>query len=175
MFNSTGTLVPNLKSSMLFEETINGYLYSTDKDKLQFDVIFNYLSKESYWAQGISREIVNQVIENSVCFGIYHGEEQVGFARVVTDKATFGYLGDVFVLKPHRGKGLSKNLMAFILKHPEFQGFRRWLLLTKDAQSLYSQFGFIKFHAPDRCMELWYPDVYSGDPEKQKIAAKENN
>jgi len=143
----------------LFEETIDGYLYSTDKEKLQFDVIFNYLTNDSYWAIGISSEIVKRIIENSECFGIYKGSEQVGFARVVTDKATFGYLGDVFVLPPHRGKGLSKNLMAFILKHPELQGFRRWLLLTKDAQSLYSQYGFIKFHAPDRCMELWYPDV----------------
>lgn len=143
----------------MFEETIDGYLYSTDKEKLQFDVIFNYLTNDSYWAIGISSEIVKRIIENSECFGIYKGSEQVGFARVVTDKATFGYLGDVFVLPPHRGKGLSKNLMAFILKHPELQGFRRWLLLTKDAQSLYSQYGFIKFHAPDRCMELWYPDV----------------
>ncbi len=160
---------------MLFEETIDGYLYSTGKDKLQFDVIHDYLSKESYWAQGISKEILKRVIENSECFGIYYGKEQVGFARVVTDKATFGYLGDVFVLEPHRGKGLSKNLMAFILKHPELQGFRRWMLLTRDAQELYSKFGFIKFHAPDRCMELWYPDVYSGDPDKEGIAAKENN
>ena len=160
---------------MQFEETIDGYLYSTDKDKLQFDVIFNYLSNESYWAQGISSDILKRVIQNSECFGIYHGNEQVGFARVVTDKATFGYLGDVFVLEPHRGKGLSKRLMEFILKHPELQGFRRWLLLTKDAQGLYSQFGFIKFHAPDRCMELWFPDVYSGDPDKKGIAAKENN
>ena len=160
---------------MQFEETIDGYLYSTDKDKLQFDVIFNYLSNESYWAQGISSDILKRVIQNSECFGIYHGNEQVGFARVVTDKATFGYLGDVFVLEPHRGKGLSKRLMEFILKHPELQGFRRWLLLTKDAQSLYSQFGFIKFHAPDRCMELWFPDVYSSDPDKKAIAAKENN
>lgn len=159
----------------MFEETKDGYLYSTDKKKLQFDVIFNYLTNDSYWAQGISSDILKRSIENSECFGIYNCGEQVGFARVVTDKATFGYLGDVFVLPPHRGKGLSKNLMAFILKHPELQGFRRWLLLTKDAQSLYSQFGFIKFHAPDRCMELWYPDVYSGDPDKKNVAAKENN
>lgn len=160
---------------MLFEETIDGYLYSTDKDKLQFDVIHSYLSNESYWAQGISTDVLKCSIENSVCFGIYKDDKQVGFARVVTDKATFGYLGDVFVLKPHRGKGLSKRLMEFILKHPELQGFRRWMLLTRDAQGLYSQFGFIKFHAPARCMELWFPDVYSGDPDKKGIAAKENN
>jgi len=160
---------------MLFEENIDGYLYSIDKDKLQFDVIHNYLSNESYWAKGISPDILRRSIENSECFGIYKGSEQVGFARVVTDKATFGYLGDVFVLEPHRGKGLSKNLMAFLLKHPELQGFRRWMLLTRDAQELYSKFEFIKFHTPSRCMELWYPDVYSGDPDKKGIVAKENN
>lgn len=160
---------------MIFEETIDGYLYSTDKDKLQFDVIHNYLANDSYWAKGILPETLKRSIDNSECFGIYHGYEQVGFARVVTDKATFGYLGDVFVLEGHRRKGLSKRLMEFILKHPELQGFRRWLLLTRDAQGLYSQFGFIKFHAPDRCMELWYPDIYSGDTDKKSIAAKENN
>lgn len=160
---------------MQIEETIDGYLFSTDKDKLLFDVIQNYLSNESYWAIGISPDILRRSIENSECFGIYKDGKQAGFARVVTDKATFGYLGDVFVLEPHRGKGLSKNLMAFILKRPELQGFRRWMLLTRDAQELYSKFGFIKFHAPERCMELWFPDVYSGDPDKQSIAAKENN
>lgn len=153
---------------MLFEETIDGYLYSTDKDKLQFDVIHSYLSNESYWAQGISPDILKRSMENSECFGIYNGSEQVGFARVVTDKATFGYLGDVFILEPHRGKGLSKNLMTFILKHPELQGFRRWMLLTRDAQDLYSKFGFIKFHAPDRCMELWFPDVYQKESATKK-------
>ncbi len=160
---------------MIFEETINGYLFSTDKKKLQFDIIHNYLANESYWVKDLPREILERSIENSECFGIYQGSSQVGFARVVTDYATFGYLGDVFVLEAHRGKGLSKKLMDFILKHPELQGFRRWMLLTRDAQGLYSQFGFIKFHAPDRCMELWYPDVYSSDPFKKSITAKENN
>lgn len=145
---------------MIFEETIEGYLYSTDKAKLNIELIHNYLTNDSYWANGVSLDIVKRSIENSVCFGIYLNNEQVGFARVVTDKATFGYLGDVFVLDVHRGKGLSKNLMAFMLKHPELQGFRRWMLLTRDAQELYKKFGFIQFHAPDRCMELWFPDVY---------------
>ena len=153
---------------MLFEETINGYLFSTDKAKLDIDVIHNYLSNDSYWAKGIPIETLKRSIENSVCFGIYSGSELVGFARVVTDKATFGYLGDVFVLEGHRGKGLSKRLMEFILKHPEMQGFRRWMLLTRDAQELYSKFGFIKFHAPDRCMELWFPDVYTKDDSLKK-------
>lgn len=153
---------------MLFEETIDGYLFSTDKEKLQFEVIHNYLSNDSYWAKGISPDILKRSIENSECFGIFKDGEQVGFARVVTDKATFGYLGDVFVLKPYRGKGLSKRMMEFILKHPELQGFRRWMLLTRDAQELYSKFGFIKFHAPDRCMELWFPDVYQKESATKK-------
>lgn len=158
------------------EITYNGYKFSCDKEKLDIKTIHNYLSNESYWAGGISFETVERAIANSICFGIYSSDGlMAGFARVVTDKATFAYLCDVFVLEPHRGKGLSKKLMEYVLKHAELQGFRRWLLLTKDAQGLYSQFGFIKFHAPDRCMELWYPDVYSSDPDKKGIAAKENN
>ena len=158
------------------EVTYSGYLFSCDDKKLDLDKIHSYLSNESYWAAGITREAVERAVANSVCFGIYTAEgSQAGFARVVTDKTTFGYLCDVFVLEPHRGKELSKKLMEYILSHSEMQGFRRWLLLTKDAQGLYSQFGFIKFHAPDRCMELWYPDVYSGDHDKEGIAAKENN
>lgn len=158
------------------EVTYNGYIFSCDKEKLDVKKIYNYLSNESYWAVGISLDIIERAIANSICFGIYTSDGSLaGFARVVTDKATFAYLCDVFVLEPHRGKGLSKKLMEYILSHAELQGFRRWLLLTKDAQGLYSQFGFIRFHAPDRCMELWYPDVYSGDPDKKGIAAKENN
>ena len=153
---------------MIFEETIDGYLFSTDKTKLDIDAIHNYLANESYWAVGIPLDTLKRSIDNSECFGIYSESKLVGFARVVTDKATFGYLGDVFVVEGHRGKGLSKNLMAFILKHPELQGFRRWILLTRDAQELYSQFGFIKFHAPDRCMELWYPDVYKSNDSQNK-------
>jgi GNAT superfamily N-acetyltransferase len=146
---------------LLTEEKYNGYLFSNDKSKLNIDVIHCFLSRDSYWANGITKEILIRSIDNSECFGIYDLKgEQAGFARVVTDKATFGYLGDVFVLEPHRSKGLSKKLMEFILNHPDLQGFRRWMLLTRDAQSLYSQFGFTVFHAPDRCMELWFPDVY---------------
>lgn len=147
---------------MLYEEKIIGYLFSDDKEKLQFDVIHNYLSNESYWSKGISADILKRAIRNSECFGIYDNSgKQTGFARVVTDKATYGYIGDVFVLEPHRGKGLSKFLMEFILNHPELQGFRRWMLLTRDAQDLYKKYGFIVFHAPERCMELWDPEVYT--------------
>ena len=143
-----------------FEERKENFLISTDKSKLDIDLIYDYLTHHSYWAQGITLETVKKSIENAVCFGLYENEKQIGFARVVTDKATFGYVGDVFVLEGSRGKGLSKWMMECILKHPELQGFRRWILLTRDAQGLYKQFGFQQFHAPDRCMELWFPDVY---------------
>lgn len=147
---------------MLFEESFHGYTYSTDKSKLDFKLTHSYLANESYWAKGIPFETFRSSVENSVCFGIYDNSgKQAGFARVVTDKATYGYIGDVFVLEPHRGKGLSKFLMEFILKHPELQGFRRWMLLTRDAQDLYKKYGFIVFHAPERCMELWDPEVYT--------------
>ncbi len=152
----------------IFEEIRDNFQISTDRSKLDISSIHNYLSNVSYWANGISLETVKRSIENSVCFGLYENEKQIGFARVVTDKATFAYLGDVFVLEAYRGKGLSKWVMEFMLKHPELQGFRRWILLTRDAQELYSKFGFIKFHAPDRCMELWFPDVYQKDDSQNK-------
>ena len=147
-------------SKELFEARKDGYLISTDTVKLDIGVIHDYLCNHSYWAAGISFDIVKKSIENSVNFGLYEKDKQIGFARVVTDKSTFAYLGDVFVVESHRGRGLSKWLMECVLKHPELQGFRRWILLTRDAQELYRQFGFTEFHDPSRCMELWEPDVY---------------
>jgi len=145
---------------MIFTEQKNGFTVSTDKTRLDVNTIHDYLCNHSYWSGGISFDIVKRSIENSVCFGLYEDDKLIGFARVITDKATFAYLGDVFVLDGYRGKGLSKWLMECVLKHPELQGFRRWLLLTRDAQELYRKFGFTEFHAPDRCMELWFPNVY---------------
>jgi GNAT superfamily N-acetyltransferase len=148
-------------SKELFEEKNDNYLISTDKDKLDVELIYNYLTNDSYWAKGISFDTVKKSIDNAVCFGLYENDKQIGFTRVVTDMATFGYIGDVFVLEQHRGKGLSKWMMECVLKHPQLQGFRRWILLTRDAQGLYKQFGFVQFHAPERCMELWDPEVYT--------------
>jgi GNAT superfamily N-acetyltransferase len=118
------------------------YTITTDKAKINFDVVFNYLSKESYWSPNIPKEVVQKAIENSICFTMLYKEDQIGFARVITDKATFGYLADVFILEEHRRKGLSKWLMQTILDHEELQGFRGWMLATKDAHGLYEQFGF---------------------------------
>src|SRR5215469_18411989 len=123
------------------ERQCGDYLVSTDPARLDLDVIHSYLAG-SYWAEGIPRELVARSIENSLCFGVFRGEDQVGFARVVSDYATFAYIGDVFILAQHRGRGLGKFLMECVMKHPELQGLRRWSLVTRDAHGLYKQFGF---------------------------------
>src|ERR1700753_3643326 len=134
-----------------------GYIISTDKSLLDTDMIYNYLSLESYWAKNIPRKKVLTSIENSICFGIYKDGHQVGFARVVTDKATFAYLADVFIVGGFRGLGLSKWLVQTILAHEDLQGLRRWLLATADAHKLYSQFGFLPLTSPERWMGIYTP------------------
>ena len=140
--------------------SVVGYEISTDQDRLDVDLVFRFLSEESYWSPGIPRAVVERSINNSMCFGVYHGEVQVGFARIVTDKATFALVADVFIMEAHRGKGLSKWLLHEVVEHPDLQGLRRLLLLTSDAHSLYAQFGFTEIGNPGRFMELLYPDVY---------------
>jgi GNAT superfamily N-acetyltransferase len=130
------------------------FTISDDKSRLQLDVIQKYLSEDSYWAQGRTREITERAIENSICFGVYEGEKQAGFARVITDKATFAYIGDVFILPEYQKKSLSKRLMEAILSHPELQNLRRWVLATKDAHGLYAQYEFTELKYPERWMEL---------------------
>ena len=132
---------------------VNTYDISTDPGRLQLDAIHAYLTR-SYWSPGIPRDVVARAIANSMCFGLYQGESQVGFARVVTDKASFAYLADVYVLEAHRGQGLSKRLVGEILAHPELQGLRRFLLATADAHGLYAQFGFNALARPQNMMEL---------------------
>lgn len=133
---------------------MNGsYMISTDKGKLDIALIHDYLSNHSYWAQGRTLDTVKRSIEGSLCFGMYSGNEQVAFARVITDHATFAYLADVFIVEQHRGKGLSKMLMKEIISHPGLQGLRRWMLGTKDAHTLYEQFGFSLVAQPERWME----------------------
>ena len=132
---------------------------STDKAKLDISVIHNFLSR-SYWSENIPVAIVQKSIEGSMCFGVYDNDKQVGFARMVTDAATFAYLADVFIIEEYRGRGLSKWLMEFILSHPDLQGLRRILLATRDAHSLYKQFGFTAINNPDRFMHIHNPDIY---------------
>ena len=134
-----------------------GFKISTDKDLLDLEMIYNYLSNESYWSKGITAERVHTSIENSLSFGIYKNDKQIGFARVITDKATFAYLCDVFILPGFRKQGLSKWLLQTILAHPELQGLRRWLLATADAHRLYNQFGFMPLTSPERWMGIYSP------------------
>ena len=136
------------------------FTISTNRKRLQIDVIHRYLSEESYWAQNRTREQTETAIENSLPFGVYKGENQIGFARVVTDFATFAYLGDVFILEDFRGQGLSKWLMQVIINHSDLQGFRRWILATKDAHTLYEKFDFAALRFPERWMEKTAPDAY---------------
>lgn len=130
------------------------YIISDDKKKLDLDVVHRFLSEEAYWCKNIPIEIVKRSIDNSLCFGVYQGSNQVGFARVITDMATFGYLADVFILPEHRGKGLSKQLVAFIKAYPALQGLRRMMLFTLDAHSLYTQFGFAPVENPENLLAI---------------------
>ncbi len=145
-----------------FEAIKGEYGITTDSTKMDVDLIHQYLSEESYWAMGIPKEIVERSVVNSLCFGVFCNEKQIGFARVVTDKATFAYLADVFILSPHRGKGLSKWLLEVIHAHPDLQTLRRWVLGTMDAHGLYEQFGWTRFteEVSKRFMQKHNPDVY---------------
>ena len=142
------------------EATRGEFLISTDRSRLDIDAIQRFLAEESYWARERTPEQTKTAIENSICFGVYHADRQIGFARVVTDQATFAYLGDVFIINDYRGQGLSKWLMEVIVSHPDLQGLRRWVLATRDAHSLYEKFGFHAFVHPDRWMERPAPNAY---------------
>ncbi len=139
------------------------YEISDDPGRLDFDVIHRYLSEESYWAQGIPRKLVERSAAHSLCFGVYAETAQVGFARVISDQATFAYLADVFILPAHRGLGLSKRLMAAITAHPDLQELRRWMLATADAHELYRQHGFAALAKPERFMERREQIAYGSD------------
>ena len=132
------------------------FTISTEKARLQLDVIAAFLSR-SYWAQGRARPAIERSIEHSLCFGLYGGERQIGFARVVTDCTTFAYLCDVFIDESYRGQGLGKWLMSVVMDHPDLQGLRRWILATRDAHGLYRQFGWTELKDPGRWMEIHNP------------------
>ena len=138
----------------------DGFTISTDRSRLDVDAVHRFLVEESYWAKDRSLEQTRTAIENSICFGLYHGEKLIGFARVVSDKATFAYIGDVYIVEVFRGRGLSKWLMEVIVEFPELQGLRRWVLATKDAHGLYSQFDFTPLKFPERWMERAGPNAY---------------
>ncbi|MFO1187338.1 MAG: GNAT family N-acetyltransferase [Alphaproteobacteria bacterium] len=133
---------------------------SDAREAIDRDRLHDFLSRRSYWAKGIPRAIMERSLEGSLCFTALIGGEMVGFARVVTDRATFAYLADVYVEEAHRGQGIGKRMMAAVLAHPDLQGLRRWLLATVDAHGLYAGFGFSRLSAPERLMERLDRSVY---------------
>jgi GNAT superfamily N-acetyltransferase len=142
---------------MLLER--DGYTLSDDRSRIDRELVHRVLASQ-YWSTNIPREIVDRSIDHAHCFAIYHPDGLVAFARVITDYATFAYLADVFVVDEHRGRGLSKWLMEAILSHPELQGLRRWMLVTRDAHGLYRQFGFTEPDDPKRIMVILRPKPY---------------
>jgi GNAT superfamily N-acetyltransferase len=142
----------------------NFHIY-TDPAQQDVDAIHAFLFR-AYWCEGIPRETVARSIQNSLCFGVFDGERQVGLTRVITDRATYGYICDVYILEEYRGRGLSKWLMSCIMAHPDLQNLRRWTLATRDAHGLYAQFGFVPIKQPERWMEIRNSDAY----RKQEFA-----
>ena|SRR3990167_269908 len=139
---------------------MEGYKISASKNEMDIDAIHNFIGR-SYWAEGIQKDTLSKAVNNSLCFGVFTTSgEQIGFARMITDSATFAYLADVYILEVHRGKGLSKRLMQEIMAHPDLQGLRRINLATRDAHGLYEKFGFKPLSSPEKVMEILKPDVY---------------
>ncbi|WP_010136500.1 GNAT family N-acetyltransferase [Ochrovirga pacifica] len=145
----------------LRESYKNDFTISTDKKKLDIESIHKFLSNETDWAKGIPIHTLKTSIENSLNFGLYFKNEQIGFARIISDYATIAYLGDVYILEKYRGNGLSKWLIHEIMEHPNLQGLRRWILLTDTAEWLYKKFGFTELPKPEIYMEKHNPNVYS--------------
>ena len=141
------------------EWTKDDFLIATDKSKIDVNYVHWFLTN-SYWAGGIPIETVKRSIEGSLCFSVVYFNHQIGFARVITDEATFAYLADVFIDENFRGKGLSRWLMEVIVNYPTLQGLRKFLLATRDAHNLYKQFGFEPLKNADRWMEIHKPNVY---------------
>lgn len=141
------------------EWTQGDFTITTDPARVDLDVVHGFL-KSAYWCEGIPREVLERAVAGSLNFSLLLGGRQVGFARVVSDRATFAWVGDVFVLESYRGRGLSVWLMRVVMGHPELQGLRRWILATRDAHRLYEKVGFTTLNIPERFMERWQPDLY---------------
>lgn len=135
------------------------YRFSSNRDEMDVEIIHGFLSS-SYWSQNIPVETIKLALRNSLCFGVFDGDNQVGFARMITDSATYAYLADVFILESHQGKGLAKKLIEYVLGHSQLQGLRRIVLATRDAHGLYKKFGFKSLANPDTFMEIWTPGIY---------------
>lgn len=142
------------------EIKFNDFTITTDKSKMDVVAIHDFLSKYSGWSDNIPFERVKTSIDNSLNFGLFHKQKQIGFARVISDFSTIAYLGDIYVLDDYRGQGLSKKMMDAVINHPNLQGLRRWILLTSTADWLYEKYGFKKIPNPEVYMELYNPNVY---------------
>jgi len=145
---------------MPYEHHRGAFTVSDDPARLDVDAIHDYLAHHSYWAQEIPREVLVKAIESSLCFGLYDGARQIGLARMITDRATFAYLCDVYVHPDYRGQGLGRWLMQCVMEHPDLAGHRRMHLVTRDAHELYRPLGFTEVASPERHMEIVRPDVY---------------
>ncbi|MFN4813744.1 MAG: GNAT family N-acetyltransferase [Bacteroidota bacterium] len=148
------------------EITFGNFAITTDKSKMDVDAIHDFLSKYSGWSDNIPFDTVKTSIENSLNFGLFHHQKQIGFARVISDFSTIAYLGDIYVLENYRGQGLSKKLMDAVVSHPNLQGLRRWILLTSTADWLYEKYGFNKLPKPEIYMELYNSNVYKTNNQK---------
>jgi GNAT superfamily N-acetyltransferase len=146
---------------MTGEWTRGEFILSSDPARIDLDVVHAVLAA-SYWAEGIPRDVVARSIKNALCFGLYHGPRQIGLSRVITDRATFAYLSDVFVLESYRGRGLASWMLEVIHAHPELQGLRWWLLATRNAHALYEAAGYAALSSPERLMERKFKEVYRG-------------
>ena len=145
---------------IVLEINFEEYTISTDRAKMDIVAIHDFLSNHSSWSKNIPIEKVQISLDNSLNFGVFHNEKQIGFARVISDFSTIAYLGDIYILQEYRGKGLSKKLMDAILQHPNLQKLRRWILLTSTASWLYEKYGFTQLPNPEIYMELYDPNVY---------------
>jgi N-acetylglutamate synthase-like GNAT family acetyltransferase len=150
----------------IIEITFDDFTITTDKSKMDIVAIHDFLSKYSGWSDNIPFDRVKTSIDNSLNFGLFHNDKQIGFARIISDFSTIAYLGDIYVLDNYRGQGLSKKLMDTVIKHPNLQGLRRWILLTSTADWLYEKYGFTKLPKPELYMELFDPNVYKTDLQK---------
>jgi GNAT superfamily N-acetyltransferase len=146
---------------MHIEHERDGFVVSTDPARIDVTAVHAYLAR-SHWAAGISRELVAKSIARSLCFGLFHADRQIGFARVITDEATFAYLADVYVLEEYRRRGLATWMIERVVNDPRLQGLRRFVLVTRDAHGLYAKFGFTAVAHPERYMEKWQADIYEG-------------
>ena len=150
----------------IIEITFDDFTITTDKSKMDIVAIHDFLSKYSGWSDNIPFDRVKTSIDNSLNFGLFHNDKQIGFARIISDFATIAYLGDIYVLDNYRGQGLSKKLMDSIIEHPNLKGLRRWILLTSTADWLYEKYGFTKLPKPELYMELFDPNVYKKETRR---------